>query len=118
MVIRIFFISFLCSHILFAQKKPHHPKQVPIDSLPPGKGQITVLQTCTRCHSGQTISQNRLSKAAWSSVINEMEKKHGLSPLDSVTKKTILNYLVLSFSHTKKKKHPMGKRPTNPLPRG
>lgn len=75
-----------------------------------------VAENCTTCHSEDLITQQRLSRKNWDSLILWMEQKQQMPPLDEITKKQILDYLSKNYSDKDEKSDMNFRTIVNPLP--
>ena len=91
----------------------------PLQILPEGKGQSLVIQNCTACHSPYLLRQQRLDQKQWLTIIQKMQKEHGLWPIAEKVQKIIANYLAKNFGPSKEqtKNSIMSPRAVNPLPK-
>ncbi|HHG86034.1 MAG TPA: monoheme cytochrome C [Bacteroidetes bacterium] len=62
---------------------------------------IIVKRSCTSCHSGKLITQNRMSRDSWLTTIRWMQKTQNLSPLGD-NEVLILDYLEKYYAPNKK----------------
>ena len=87
-------------------------------SLPEGPGKELVEQTCTHCHSAQTLLQNRLDRPTWDRVITKMQKQNGLWELAPEARATLLDYLDAKLAPSTRADtlDGLGPRVVNPLP--
>ncbi len=56
-----------------------------------------VKATCTACHSGKLVTQNRATREGWKAMINWMQETQGLWDLGRVEGK-ILDYLAANYA--------------------
>jgi CxxC motif-containing protein (DUF1111 family) len=62
-----------------------------------GEGLQMVKASCTACHSGQLITQNRMSRERWAATILWMQQTQGLWDLGE-NEAIILDYLAENYS--------------------
>ena len=62
-----------------------------------GQGRELVIANCTACHSDKLVTQNRSDSQGWRELINWMQKKQGLWPLDPKTEDAIVEYLATYY---------------------
>ena len=65
----------------------------PVSGLKMAPGWEVVRASCITCHSAKQFLQQRGTRQTWDNVIVWMQERGGLLPLDSETRKTILDYL-------------------------
>jgi cytochrome c5 len=56
----------------------------------------TVRTTCTACHSGKLVAQNRATRTGWKEMITWMQETQGLWPLGD-NEPIILDYLATNY---------------------
>lgn len=62
--------------------------------LPPGPGKLTVMSTCTLCHSQRYVMmQPNFPRKTWIAEVDKMKKVYGATILDEQVE-PIVNYLV------------------------
>ena len=61
--------------------------------LKPGPGRELVLANCLPCHSTAIVAANHLPRERWASLVEQMQEKNGMRPIDDATRKGILDYL-------------------------
>lgn len=66
-----------------------------------GEGLMTVVNTCTVCHSSKLVIQNRMNKERWNSTIKWMQETQNLWDLGE-NQEVIVNYLVKNYPILKK----------------
>jgi len=77
------------------------------------EGFDTVAGTCTGCHSGRLIAQNRGTKADWEEMMRWMQKHHNLWKIERDKRKVILAYLAKNYG-IDQSKHKLRRRPLPP----
>lgn len=65
----------------------------PVMGFPVDEGMGEVVSTCTACHSGKLVQQNRATKQGWLEMIRWMQAEHKLWPLDPTLEDRITTYL-------------------------
>lgn len=60
-------------------------------------GFAVVAATCTTCHSGRLVAQNRGTRRDWDERLRWMQKNHNLWDLPPETRATILDYLASNY---------------------
>lgn len=60
------------------------------------EGFETVRATCTACHSGKLVAQNRATRTGWKEMITWMQETQGLWPLGE-NEPAILDYLATNY---------------------
>lgn len=73
------------------------------------EGFETVAGTCTSCHSGRLIAQNRGTRADWEEMMRWMQKHHNLWKLEAKKREVILAYLAKNYG-IDEPKHPPRRR--------
>jgi hypothetical protein len=63
--------------------------------LPAGPVQAKVTTACTECHESRIISQQRLSKAAWTKEVDKMIKWGAV--VDPADRDSFIEYLSVNF---------------------
>ncbi len=61
--------------------------------LKPGPGRELVLAHCLPCHSTAIVAANHLPRERWAELVQRMQEKNGMRPIDEGTRKSILDYL-------------------------
>ena len=61
--------------------------------LKPGPGRELVLANCLPCHSTAVVAANHLQRERWSELVEQMQQKNGMRPIDAETRNKILDYL-------------------------
>ena len=62
--------------------------------LPPGPGRLTVMLTCTACHSQRYVMmQPNFPRKTWAAEVDKMKKVYG-APIQEEQVEPIVNYLV------------------------
>jgi hypothetical protein len=62
--------------------------------LPPGSGRLTVMATCTACHSQRYVMmQPNFPRKTWIAEVDKMKKVYG-APIQDEQVEPIVNYLV------------------------
>lgn len=61
--------------------------------LKPGPGRELVLAHCLPCHSTAIVAANHLNRSRWEELVNQMQVKNGMRPIDAATQIKILEYL-------------------------
>ena len=69
--------------------------------LKDGEGLMTVISSCTPCHSAKLLTQNRMSAERWAETIKWMQDEQGLWDLGE-NQEVIINYLVTNYPYVKK----------------
>ncbi|MEW5726819.1 MAG: hypothetical protein AB1918_03240 [Pseudomonadota bacterium] len=62
-------------------------------ALPPGEGREVVEGICSGCHSIRLVTQQRLSRERWDSLLDWMVAEQGMPELDAETRERVLDYL-------------------------
>jgi hypothetical protein len=89
--LRVFAVAVVVSVGLHAQSPD------PVSSAPPIKDKVATA--CTACHADSIITQQRLSKAAWTKEVDKMAKWGAqVAPAD---RDAIIEYLSVNFSTDK-----------------
>jgi hypothetical protein len=65
----------------------------PLSGLKMAPGWEVVRASCITCHSAKQFLQQRGTRQTWDHVIDWMQERGGLLPLDKETRNTILDYL-------------------------
>jgi len=65
--------------------------------LPAGEGHDEVAALCTACHDSSVIRRSRLDRARWDSLMDWMTERHGMPPLDTTLRATVVDYLTQHF---------------------
>jgi hypothetical protein len=63
--------------------------------LPAGPMQAELTTACTECHESRIISQQRLSKAAWTKEVDKMSKWGAV--VDPADRDSFIEYLSVNF---------------------
>jgi hypothetical protein len=63
--------------------------------LPAGPAQAKVTTACTECHESRIISQQRLSKGAWTKEVDKMIKWGAV--VDPADRDSFIEYLSINF---------------------
>lgn len=66
-----------------------------------GEGLMTVVANCTACHSASLVTQNRMSREGWESLIRWMQETQNLWDLGA-NETVILDYLAANYAPKKK----------------
>jgi hypothetical protein len=80
------FVVTLCSLPLLRAQSPE---------LPAGSMQAKVTTACTECHESRIISQQRLSKGAWTKEVDKMIKWGAV--VDAADRDSFIEYLSTNF---------------------
>jgi hypothetical protein len=80
------FLLALCSLPLLRAQSPE---------LPAGPAQAKVTTACTECHESRIITQQRLSKAAWTKEVDKMIKWGAV--VDPADHDSFIEYLSVNF---------------------
>jgi hypothetical protein len=80
------FLLALCSLPLLRAQSPE---------LPAGPAQAKVTTACTECHESRIITQQRLSKAAWTKEVDKMIKWGAV--VDPADRDSFIEYLSTNF---------------------
>jgi len=62
-------------------------------ALAEGEGRESVYAHCSGCHSIRLVTQQRMSRARWDSLLDWMVDKQGMPAPDAQTREAILAYL-------------------------
>lgn len=62
-------------------------------ALPAGDGREVVEAVCGGCHSLRMVTQQRLTRERWDSLIDWMVAEQGMAELDPETRDRVLDYL-------------------------
>jgi len=68
----------------------------PTEDLPAGTMQAKATTACTECHEARIISQQRLSKGAWTKEVDKMVKWGAI--VDAADRDALIDYLSTNFS--------------------
>src|SRR5580698_850123 len=63
--------------------------------LPAGAAQAKVTTACTECHESRIITQQRLSKGAWTKEVDKMIKWGAL--VEAADRESFIDYLSVNF---------------------
>jgi hypothetical protein len=77
---------------------PILPPKMP-GELPDGQGKDVVDQSCSSCHGGEPISQQRLTRTQWTAEVDKMIRWG--AELTADQKARLIGYLVKNFSNVK-----------------
>lgn len=66
--------------------------------FPDGPNKEMVSETCTACHSGRLVLQNKMSRERWDETLTWMQQKHNLPEFDLDDRNKILDYLEYALS--------------------
>jgi hypothetical protein len=85
LAVTVSLLVFCCLPLLHAQSP----------ELPAGPAQAKVTTACTECHESRIISQQRLSKGAWTKEVDKMIKWGAV--VDSADRDSFIEYLSINF---------------------
>jgi hypothetical protein len=89
LVIAVSLLALCCLPMLRAQSP----------ELPAGPAQAKVTTACTECHESRIISQQRLSKGAWTKEVDKMIKWGAV--VDPADRDSFIEYLNTNFPSDK-----------------
>lgn len=67
------------------------------DVLPAGEGQEETFYICTACHSSALVRAQGMARDAWDRLIDFMQERHNMAPLDAADRKLVVDYLAGAF---------------------
>jgi hypothetical protein len=65
--------------------------------LPDREGREETFYACTACHSSALIRAQGMSRDAWDRLIDFMQERHNMVPLDAADRKLVVDYLAGAF---------------------
>ncbi|HLW51843.1 MAG TPA: hypothetical protein VKW06_03280 [Candidatus Angelobacter sp.] len=89
----------IAASLMFGSNNRQEPATTTAADLPAGPMQEKARTACTVCHDAQIITQQRLSKDAWTKEVDKMVRWG--TQLDAGDREPLIEYLSTSFSPEK-----------------